>query len=236
MKKLNIVLPVYNEEKTIANTIIEFNTTLSKYDFEIEFVIVEDGSTDNSVEVIRSLQKLFNIKLFTSELKSNYSAAVLKGLNLADEELIAFVDSDGQYNPKDLLNMIDHLIKGSFVAGYRSPRVDNIFRKILSYSFKIIYYRLLNISLVDPSCSYFVCYKEDLKSILKIFKTSLLPEGFWWEFYAYSTKVKIDIIQVPVQHFTRNYGNSVVFKLSKIPKIGIINLIGLLKLKYKLKL
>ena len=51
------------------------------------------------------------------------------GLSKAQEEIVAFVDSDGQYDPKDLIKMFNELKYGSFVLGYRSPRADNIFRK-----------------------------------------------------------------------------------------------------------
>ena len=62
-----LVLPVYNEENTIAHTLIAFHEKFKKNGIEVEFVISEDGSSDNSVEIIQSLSKNMNINLFSSK-------------------------------------------------------------------------------------------------------------------------------------------------------------------------
>lgn len=231
LEKINIVMPVYNEEKSISNTIIRFNEVFKYNNYDVQLIISEDGSTDDSVEIIKKLKKNYEILLLSSKLKGNYNSAVLKGLSAGNQKIVAFVDSDGQYDPEDLLIMIRKLKDNSFVAGYRNPRVDSPFRKLISNSFKLIYYLLFRIKLKDPSCSYFVGNREDIEKILKKYKFGHLPEGFWWEFYACSNNMNINIIEVPVNHFKRNYGNTVVFKLSKLPKIGYYNLLGLFKLK-----
>lgn len=226
-----LVLPVYNEENTIADTLIAFNESFKDIGVEIEFIISEDGSSDNSVEIIKTLSKSMNITLLSSEKKGNYNSAVLKGLSNAKKEIIAFVDSDGQYDPKDLIKMIGLLKKNRFIAGYRNPRVDTKFRKFISLSFKTIYYYLFKIKLIDPSCSYFVGYKDNVHEIITKYKFGHLPEGFWWEFYACCKDSSIEIIEHPVQHFKRNFGNTVVFKFKYLPKIGYVNIKGLFKLK-----
>ena len=92
-----------------------------------------------------------NINLFSSKKKGNYNSAVIKGLSNAKKEIIAFVDSDGQYDPKDLIEILKILEKNKFVAGYRNPRVDTKFRILISLSFKFLYYFLFKIKLKDPS-------------------------------------------------------------------------------------
>ena len=226
-----LVLPVYNKENTIAHTLISFNERFKKNGIEVEFIISEDGSSDNSVEIIQSLSKSMNITLLSSETKGNYNSAVVKGLNNAKREIIAFVDSDGQYDPEDLIKMISLLEKDKFVAGYRNPRVDTKFRILISFLFKLIYYFLFRIKLRDPSCSYFVGYQSNVNQVINKYKFGHLPEGFWWEFYACCKNSSIEIIEHPVKHFKRNYGNTVVFKLKFLPKIGYVNIKGLFKLK-----
>lgn len=231
-----LVLPVYNEESTIADTLIAFSESFKRIGVEIEFVISEDGSSDNSVEIIQTLSKSMNINLLSSKEKGDYNSAVLKGLSNANKEIIAFVDSDGQYDPKDLIKMINLLEKNKFVAGYRNPRVDTKFRIIISLSFKFLYYFLFKIKLKDPSCSYFVGYKDDVNQIINKYRFGYLPEGFWWEFYACCKHSSIEIIEHPVKHFKRNFGNTVVFKLKYLPKIGYVNIKGLFRLKKRLSI
>lgn len=231
-----LVLPVYNEESTIADTLIAFNESFKRVGVEIEFIISEDGSSDNSVEIIQTLSKTMNINLLSAKEKGNYNSAVLKGLSNAKKEIIAFVDSDGQYDPNDLIEMIDLLEKNKFVAGYRNPRVDTKFRRLISFSFKFLYYILFKIKLNDPSCSYFVGYKDNVDQIINKYKFGYLPEGFWWEFYACCNNSSIEIIEHPVKHFKRNFGNTVVFKLKYLPKIGYVNIKGLFRLKKSLSI
>ena len=215
MEKIQIVTPVYNEEKNIYTTIENFFKEYSNNKFEISFIISEDGSTDNSINIINELKKIYDIKLLSSPERKNYTDAVLIGLREANSNIISFVDSDGQYDPKDLKRLYDNLEPGKMVVGYRYPRVDNIFRLFISGSFKRLYQFLLKIELKDPSCGYFMAYKEDIESIINTDAVGLIKEGFWWEFYAWCIKRNLEIVEIPIKHFNRKYDNTVVFKLKK---------------------
>ena len=230
-QKLQIVTPVYNEEKNIEYTIVSFFDDLSDKGIELEFIISEDGSSDNSVSVIKALSEEYKVTLYSSVERKNYTDSVLFGLSKATTDIVAFVDSDGQYDPSDLLKMYKRLEKGTFVLGFRNPRVDSYFRRFISKSFRLVYKFILKLNLVDPSSGYFIGYKEDLQKVLQSFQSGYLKEGFWWEFYARAHYQNVKIIEEPVKHFDRKYGNSVVFKFTKLPKIAITNLLGLLRLR-----
>lgn len=234
-KKIQIVTPVYNEEKNIEYTIVSFFNNISDNNFDLEFIVSEDGSSDESVSVIKALSKKYKVKLFSSKKRKNYTDSVLFGLSKATSELVAFVDSDGQYDPTDLLRMYSKLKKGTFVLGFRSPRVDSLFRIIISKSFWVVYKFMLKLNLVDPSSGYFIGYKDDLEKVLNNFQNGYLKEGFWWEFYAWCIKKDLEIIEIPIRHFNRKYDNTVVFKPTKIPGIAFRNIKGLIKLKKVLK-
>ena len=235
IKKIQIVTPVYNEEKNIYTTIKNFFSEYENSDFEISFIISEDGSTDNSINIINELQKTYEIKLISSPERKNYTDAILIGLRNTNSNIISFVDSDGQYDPKDLKRLYENLKPGKIVIGYRYPRVDNLFRLFISGSFKKLYEILLKIKLNDPSCGYFMAYREDIESIFNKDDVGLIKEGFWWEFYAWCIKKNIEIVEIPIKHFNRDYGNTVVFKLNRIPKIAYRNILGLFKLRRLLK-
>jgi len=235
MEKIQIVTPVYNEEKNIYSTLENFFEEYKDNNFEISFIISEDGSTDNSINIINDLKKVYDIKLLSSPDRKNYSEAVLIGLRETTSKIISFVDSDGQYDPKDLKRLYEKLEPGEIVIGYRFPRVDNIFRLFISGSFKKLYELLLNIKLKDPSCGYFMAYKEDIESIIHNDVLGLIQEGFWWEFYAWCIKRELKIIEIPIKHFNRKYDNTVVFKLNRIPGIAYRNILGLFKLRKIIK-
>ncbi len=235
MEKIQIVTPVYNEEKNIYSTLENFFEEYKDNNFKISFIISEDGSTDNSIKIINDLKKVYDIKLLSSPDRKNYSEAVLIGLRETTSKIISFVDSDGQYDPKDLKRLYEQLEPGKIVIGYRFPRVDNIFRLFISGSFKKLYELLLKIKLNDPSCGYFMAYKEDIESIIHNDVLGLIEEGFWWEFYAWCIKRELEIIEIPIKHFNRKYDNTVVFKLNRIPGIAYRNILGLFRLKKIIK-
>ena len=235
MEKIQIVTPVYNEEKNIYTTIENFFKEYENNKFEISFIISEDGSTDNSIDIINNLKEIYEIKLLSSPERKNYTDAVLIGLREANSKIISFVDSDGQYDPKDLRRLFEKLQPGKVIIGYRYPRVDNIFRLLISGSFKKLYKFLLKIDLQDPSCGYFMAYRSDIDEIINKKDIGFIKEGFWWEFYAWCIKKNLEIVEIPIKHFNRKYDNTVVFKLRKIPGIAFRNISGLLKLKKILK-
>ena len=181
--------------------------------------------------MIKALSEEYKVTLYSSKERKNYTDSVLFGLSKATSDIVAFVDSDGQYDPSDLLKIYKRLEKVTYVLGFRNPRVDSYFRRFISKSFRLVYKFILKLNLVDPSSGYFIGYKEDLQKVLQSFQSGYLKEGFWWEFYARAHYQNIKIIEEPVKHFDRKYGNSVVFKFTKLPKIAITNLLGLLRLR-----
>lgn len=230
-KNIQIITPVYNEEKNIYSTIKDFFTEYENSEFKISFIISEDGSTDDSIKIIQNLKKIYDIKLISSPIRKNYTDAVLIGLRDASSDIVSFVDSDGQYDPKDLRRLFEKLQHGKVIVGYRYPRVDNIFRLLISGSFKKLYKSLLKIELHDPSCGYFMAYRSDIDEIINKKDIGFIKEGFWWEFYAWCIKKNLEIVEIPIKHFNRKYDNTVVFKPRKIPGIAYRNIKGLIELK-----
>ena len=230
-KNIQIITPVYNEEKNIYSTIKDFFTEYENSEFKISFIISEDGSTDDSIKIIQNLKKIYDIKLISSPIRKNYTDAVLIGLRDATSDIISFVDSDGQYDPKDLRKLFEKLQPGKVIVGFRYPRVDNIFRLLISGSFKKLYKFLLKIDLQDPSCGYFMAYRSDIDEIINKKEIGFIKEGFWWEFYAWCIKKNLEIVEIPIKHFNRKYDNTVVFRPRKIPGIAYRNIKGLIQLK-----
>jgi len=230
-KNIQIITPVYNEEKNIYSTIKDFFTEYENSELSISFIISEDGSTDDSIKIIQDLKKTYDIKLISSPIRKNYTDAVLIGLRDASSDIVSFVDSDGQYDPKDLNRLFEKLQPGKVIIGYRYPRVDNIFRLLISGSFKKLYKFLLKIDLQDPSCGYFMAYRSDIEEIINKKEIGFIKEGFWWEFYAWCIKKNLEIVEVPIKHFNRKYDNTVVFRPRKIPGIAYRNIKGLIELK-----
>ncbi|MHA1274395.1 MAG: glycosyltransferase family 2 protein [Promethearchaeota archaeon] len=112
--QISVVVPLYNEEKTIGK-VIEKIPHSSLY----EIIVVDDGSTDNSVKNLLKIRK--KIKLIQHEENMGYGAAILTGINKSTGDFIITIDSDGQHDPRDIPKMLTPIIndQADIVIGSR---------------------------------------------------------------------------------------------------------------------
>ena len=103
MNKLQILMPVYNEAQSIEDTIKEIYDTLNGK-IEFQFIISEDGSSDGTKEILKKLKDVYPMILISDNNRKYYSKAVIDGIKKADADYLLIKDSDGQCDPKDILN------------------------------------------------------------------------------------------------------------------------------------
>lgn len=99
---IDVVLPVHNEGASIADTLSEFYAKVAgEQKIPIRFVICEDGSSDDTVPVLKALSTKLPIKLISDPVRKGYSRAVIDGLRATDSEWVTCIDLDGQCDPAD---------------------------------------------------------------------------------------------------------------------------------------
>lgn len=233
-KKISVVFPIYNEEKTIEKTLNEWILELQKITSSFEIILAEDGSIDNTKEVLHKLLKNDKNKIFVNNIKKEkrgYALAILESFNLANGEYIFCVDSDGQCSPLDFSKFWNKIHENYYdiVIGYRQPRRDSYFRIIISKFFFILHRVLFYSKIKDPSCPYIIFKKNIISKLYK--DLHYMTEGFWWGFIGSATKNELKIDQIKINHYSRDVGDTNVFILKKIPLIAIKNIIGLLKIR-----
>jgi len=229
---ISIVLPVHNEYDNLEILLEEWDNELKNiFTIKHEFVIVEDGSTDGTKELIVELQNKYPIKNLSSEKKRGYSKAVLEGIKASNGKYVLCTDSDNQIKVQSLIENINQLPeKNLFLFGNRSPRNDPANRIIYSKLFKILHDLLFSSKLSDPSCPFVIGEKE---TFAKLPESLLLKmrEGFWWGFVGVVKKKKLNFKEVSIRHFKRTKGEA-GYKISSLPGIIIRNTLGLLKIKF----
>ena len=148
---ISIVLPVHNEFDNLQTLLEEWDSELKNISaIKHEFVIVEDGSTDGTKELIIKLQNKYPIKNLSSDQKRGYSKAVLDGIKASSGKYILCTDSDNQIKVQSLIDNIDQLpAKNLFLFGNRNPRNDPANRIIYSKLFKILHDMLFYSKLSD---------------------------------------------------------------------------------------
>ncbi len=233
-KKLSIVLPIYNEEKSIKKTILEWKNELDLLKIDYEIILAEDGSHDNTKNILFELINNDKNNIYLNnivEKKRGYARAILSSVKIANGEFILCTDSDGQCNPRDFINFWNkkEFIREGIIIGNRKTRSDPLFRIIISKLFLIIHRILFNSKVKDPSCPYVLCRK---KTFLELEKYLIyMVEGFGWGFVAACIKTKKKILEIDIDHKKRSEGKTNVFHLNEIPSIAIRNIIGLIRIK-----
>ena len=233
---VDIVLPVHNEGASIEGTLAEFNRVVStEGSASIRFVVCEDGSSDNTVGVLQRLARTLPIHLISDPVRKGYSRAVVDGLRATTAELVGFVDSDGQCDPRDFPAFLATHRAGNYdlVFGYRNPRRDHWARIAMSRSFSLVFRLFFRLPVRDPSCPFLLIRREALQRVLRG-NPGILNQGFWWEFMARATAAKLRITEIPVTHRPRSAGTTQVYRLPALPRIAYDHLLSLVALKREL--
>jgi len=104
---LSIVLPVYNEERSIKSLLEDL-----PYHKNIEIIVVDDHSTDNSLQEIHNFENKKNLMLFRHRVNRGYGGAITTGVKHARGKVIVTMDSDGQHKAEDILSLIRPVFEG----------------------------------------------------------------------------------------------------------------------------
>ena len=131
-KQLSIIIPAYNEEKIIAETIEGLKKELAKLNLDYEIIVVNDASTDKTKEV---LERIEGIKLFNHPINKGYGASLKSGIEKAQFDNLLFFDADGQHKAEHIPELIKHIDDFDMVAGarigYKGPFIRQPGKKIL---------------------------------------------------------------------------------------------------------
>ncbi len=201
MKKLSVVVCVYNEEQNIKPLIENIEKSLNSIDYEL--IYVDDGSSDNTVNRILESPHPW---LTLVQLRKNYgqSSALAAGIQQAKAEYIVLLDGDLQNDPEDIPMMLEKAEKEGWdmIAGYRKNRQDGvIWRKIPSLIANSIIRRTTNVRIRDYGCT------------LKLFKSDLAKDlSLYGELHRFIPVLASleggKITQVEVKHHPRKFGKS----------------------------
>jgi dolichol-phosphate mannosyltransferase len=225
--EVEILLPVHNEGESIEAVIREIYEEISPK-VAMQFIVCEDGSVDNTKEVLTKLEGELPMKLMIASERKGYSRAVRDGLGALSAPYLLCLDSDGQCDPKDFWKFWDGREAHDVVLGWRVNRADLAWRRICSRFFYFIYQAFYHVPVHDPSCPYMLAKKAVIDRLLP--ELGVMQQGFWWEFVARVHRRGFSILELPVKHRDRFAGVTQVYKLRKIPGIGYRHFLGLFKI------
>lgn len=170
MVKISVILPVYNEEKNLPELYLELKEVLDKLNNEYELVFVDDGSEDNSLNVLKNLSEK-DLKVKVIKLRKNFgqTAALDAGIRNSQGKILIAMDSDLQNDPKDIPRLIKKLEEGyDIVSGWRHNRKDSFSKKIISKGANFLRKIIIKDSIHDSGCT-LKAYKKECFNDLKLY-------------------------------------------------------------------
>lgn len=118
--QLSIIIPVYNEELVVEKVVSE----VLKYCRDSEIIVIDDGSTDNTTNIIKEFN---NIKIIRHKENKGYGATLKTGIETATKDIIVIIDGDGSYFAKDIGLLIPNIEKFDMIVGARIKEVAREF-------------------------------------------------------------------------------------------------------------
>jgi dolichol-phosphate mannosyltransferase len=201
---LSVVSPAYNESENLPQLVKEVSLALTPLNKNWEFIVVNDASEDNSLNVLRKMQAQYpQLKILSLRHRSGQTAALDAGLRHARGHIIAMLDADLQNDPQDIVRMLPLIDTGQcdMASGWRRDRNDPWLRVVSTRIANQVRNWLTHEQVYD-SASGLKVFRRDCIADIKLFNGMhrFLP-----------TLVKLEgyrILEVPISHRPRNAGQA----------------------------
>ncbi|MEN9649834.1 MAG: hypothetical protein RL094_801 [Candidatus Parcubacteria bacterium] len=205
--RLSIVIPAYNEEKNIKSTVqdvIRFCECHPKID-AYEIIVVDDGSKDQTFNILNQLQHRHSrMHVISHDTNRGYGAALKSGFAQTQYEWIFYMDSDKQFSIEDIHLFLKHADANKKVmfTGYRSNRKDGVLRSLNAWIYRLSLNIGFGIRVKDVNCAFKLFPREIVLHTLYSNGATINCELFY-----YAKKHKLKVIEIPVNHYSRQYGH-----------------------------
>jgi len=197
MTNVSVVVPLYNEEQSVAMLQRELADALTGLDYEIIFV--DDGSQDETVARIAADPRT---RVLRFEKNAGQSAAIFAGLQAVRSEVAVLIDGDLQNDPADIPRLLAEISRGAdLVCGYRAQRKDTLLKRITSRVANFVRSRFTRDGVRDTGCT--------LKAMRRDCIAALVPFKGMHRFIPALVKgAGYSLVEIPVNHRRRRFGQS----------------------------
>jgi glycosyltransferase involved in cell wall biosynthesis len=205
-RALSLVIPAHNEAPNLTYVIGKSIEILDRLAPDWEMVLVDDGSTDDTVVVARAAMgaaAVNRLRVITHERKRGYGMTVADGLRAARMGYVAFMDGDGQFDPDDLKTLADLMPTADLAAGWRRRRADPPYRLAIAGVFNVLVRALYGVRVRDIDCGLKLMRRELLDAATPLLAHSALLNT---ELYFKCQRSGLRIQQVAVKHYPRVAG------------------------------
>jgi glycosyltransferase involved in cell wall biosynthesis len=216
---LSVFFPAYNDSGTIASVVIRALQTAARLTPNHEVIVVNDGSTDATAQILEALAQLYPaFRIVTHPTNRGYGGALRSGFDAASKEIVFYTDGDAQYDPAEMeLLWWQMTADVDVVNGYKISRSDPWHRIFIGRVYHYIVKTMFGLSVRDVDCD-FRMMRRSIFDRVRLEKNSGV---ICLEMMKKIQDAKFRIVEVPVHHYHRAYGRSQFFNFLRVYRTGV---------------
>jgi glycosyltransferase involved in cell wall biosynthesis len=204
---LSAVLPAYNEEALIAQTVRHVARVLRDLMHHFEIIVVDDGSRDRTPQILAQLQvdnPELHLRVITHSVNQGYGAALASGFDAARNDLVLMLDADGQFEVAEVIHFLGALDDNTdMVIGWRARRADPVMRKLNAWGWKLLINALFGYTARDADCA----FKLFRRPVWESMTVHARGATFSAELLVKARRLGFPIKELPVSHLPRRAGS-----------------------------
>ncbi len=215
---MSAVFPAYNDAGTIPSMVLTAIIAMRQVTDNYEVIVTNDGSSDHTAIVLDEMAKVCReLRVIHHPKNKGYGAALRSGFSAATKEWVFYTDGDAQYNPLELVNLVNALRDGvDVVNGYKISRNDPLSRKIIGRFYHHLVKLAFGFKLKDVDCDFRLIRRTIFDQIELESETGSICLEMVKKFQ----DAGYIFAEVPVTHFHRQYGKSQFFNFGRIWRTG----------------
>jgi glycosyltransferase involved in cell wall biosynthesis len=216
---ITVFLPAFNDEQSIAELITNALDTLSSLSDDFEVLVVNDGSSDSTREVLEELASRFStLNVIHHERNRGYGAALRSGFTHASKELIFYTDGDGQYDVRELAVLYPLMTASvSVVNGYKIKRSDSRFRVVVGAAYNWLARVLFKLPIRDVDCDFRLMRRQAVQQLDLVSSSGVICV----ELVRKLASAGCRFAEAPVHHYSRKHGRSQFFTFRRVGKTAV---------------
>jgi glycosyltransferase involved in cell wall biosynthesis len=213
---ISVFFPAFNDAHSIGKLVTDALEILPNLSDDFEVIVINDGSTDGTDEVLRGLEaKYQNLRVIRHEMNKGYGGALRSGFQTAAKDLVFYTDGDAQYDVRELPNLLALLDERTDVVnGFKLERGDKLKRKVAGGFYSRLARILFSLPIRDVDCD-FRLIRRDVLGKINLSSTS---GSICVELIYKLKRVGAVFRETGVNHYERPFGQSQFFTFGRVTK------------------